>query len=149
VTDTAGYDWADEAFPWLLSAARSPYSSAVRTALEKAGFEDVPKRGMSILGGIARNGPATVGDFADAMGVSKQAVSQLIDTLFLRGYIHRTEDGEDRRRTVVELTARGAAAAKVSIRAVDRIDRRIERQVGKDAVATTRRVLGALTQLAG
>ena len=46
------------------------------------------------------------------LGVSKQAASQLIDTLVLRGYLERRVDPEDRRRINIEATERGRAAGE-------------------------------------
>ena len=63
----------------------------------------------------------TAVDMIRGLGVTKQAASQLIDTLVLRGYLTRDVNPEDRRRMTVTLTERGRArgrcrAARESIR---------------------------------
>ena len=47
------------------------------------------------------------------MGISKQAVSQLVDTLVTSGYVARQPSPDDRRRTLLQLTARGRNAVRV------------------------------------
>jgi DNA-binding MarR family transcriptional regulator len=95
--------------PALLRAARSAYGHAIRRSLAVGGFDDVPANGAFVLGGMANHG-VTAGDLIRQLGVSKQAASQLIDTLVLRGYLEREVNLEDRRRVNVELTERGVAA---------------------------------------
>ena len=41
------------------------------------------------------------------MGISKQAISQLVETLVTMGYVARHAAADDRRRTLLHLTARG------------------------------------------
>jgi hypothetical protein len=56
------------------------------------------------------------------LGVSKQATSQLIDTLVVRGYLERQPNPEDRRRVTIEATERGRAAAAAVRSAVVAVD---------------------------
>src|SRR5262249_28677767 len=99
----------DIVIPALLRAARGAYGHAIRKALSDGGFDDVPPNGAFVLGGMANHG-VTAGDLIRQLGVSKQATSQLIDTLVLRGYLEREVNPDDRRRVNVELTERGVAA---------------------------------------
>lgn len=109
-------------------------------------MDDMPPRGAFVVGGIDRNG-TSMGDLPAGMGISKQAVSQLVDTLVARGYVHREPDPADRRRMLLTLTARGREAAKVTRRAVATVDRRLAQRASAQAVTTTRRVLAALISL--
>lgn len=133
--------------PVLLAEARRTYGAAIRGALVAAGFDDMPRAAARIVGGIARYGSAQLGDLAAGHTVSKQAVSQLVDTLVVRGYVVRLPDETDRRRLVVALTERGAAAAEEIRSAVDAVDAAFEQAVGADEVARVRAALGALVQL--
>ena len=70
----------DIVIPALLRAARASYSQAVRESLRAGGFDDMPRNGPYVLGGMANQ----VGAFDDVirgLGVTKQAASQLIDLL--------------------------------------------------------------------
>jgi DNA-binding MarR family transcriptional regulator len=49
-------------------------------------------------------------DLADAMGITKQAVGQLVEDLARHGVLKRVIDPRDRRARLVELTARGERA---------------------------------------
>jgi len=136
--------WHEEiVLPVLLQLGRRTYGSAIRTALAEAGFDDMPRSGSRLVGGIARNGTAMT-EFSRVLGTSKQAASQLIDTMVARGYVERVPDEADRRRMIVTLTDRGRAAAEVSHHAVDTIDAALSAEVGADAVASMRATLGAL-----
>ncbi len=141
--------WSDEiVLPALLGRARRTYGGAIRRALAEAGFDDMPRAGARVLGGIARHS-AHVGGLAGEHGVSKQAASQLIDTLVLRGYVERIPDETDRRRTNVALTERGRAAAEAIRGAVEGVDAALEHEVGAEELARVRRTLAALVQLGG
>ncbi|HWD52817.1 MAG TPA: MarR family transcriptional regulator [Acidimicrobiales bacterium] len=139
--------WYEEAvLPPLLGAARRTYTTAIRAALLEAGFDDIPRSGGSILGRIARSG-GNLGDVAGELAVSKQAASQLVDTLVTRGYVERTPDPEDRRRVTVGLTERGRAAAAEIRKAVAGVDAELGTRVSPPDLARARSVLGAIVEL--
>ena len=117
----------------------------------------MPGNGSYVVGGIARNGPEMVGDIAAEgtalsplaaqLGVTKQATGQLIDALVERGYVLRSPDEQDRRRVLVTLTERGAAAAASVRGAVEDVDARLAGKVSGAALLEMRHVLGALAEL--
>lgn len=134
--------------PALLRHARATYGGAMRRALDRAGFDDIPKNGLYVLGGLALGaGDIPLGDLIRDLRISKQAAGQLVDTLVTRGYLDRTADPEDRRRLVVTLTARGRAAAAVQGAAREQIDEALTRTVGRADVDALRRALEALGSL--
>jgi|SRR5579862_1784062 len=111
----------DVAIPALLRAARGAYGHAVRNRLAAAEFDDMPANGAYVLGGMANRG-GTARDLIRQLGVTKQAASQLIDTLVVRGYLERSTDADDRRRITIELTDRGRAAAAAVREGVEAVD---------------------------
>jgi DNA-binding MarR family transcriptional regulator len=135
--------------PVLLGEGRLTYGRAIRRAYAEAGFDDIPKLGPRLLGGIRRFGGSvgSVGDVARDFGVSKQAASKLIDTLVIRGYLERGVDPADRRRLTLELTERGRAAADAGWAASERIDRELHAAVGAEAIVQMRETVGALVAL--
>jgi DNA-binding MarR family transcriptional regulator len=141
--------WEELALPVLLGEGRMTYGRAIRKGYAEAGFDDIPKLGPRLLGGILRNGGTvgSAGNVAHDFGVSKQAASKLIDTLVIRGYVERGVDPEDRRRLTLELTERGEEAARVGWEAIDRIDRELEAKVGAAAIKQVRATVGALIEL--
>ncbi len=136
----------DVSVPALLRAARRTYGRAVRSALEEVGDDDLPRNGPFVLGAIARGG-TPLSTVIRALGVSKQAGGQLVDTLVLRGYLARTPDPDDRRRTTVVLTERGDRTAAVCREAVAEVDAALAEWVGADDVRTMRRALVTLARL--
>ena len=139
-------DWfADVSFPALLRAARRAYGTVVVEALAEAGCDDMPRNGSYVIGAIARTG-APLSQIIDALGVSKQAAGQLVDTLVTRGYLTRAADPDDRRRLTITLTDRGLAAAEVIRTAVERVDASVLGRVGPEYVAHTRATLAALIE---
>jgi DNA-binding MarR family transcriptional regulator len=138
--------YEDVVLPPLLGAARRTYTAAIRTALFDAGFDDMPRSGGSVIGRIARQG-RNLRDVAGELAVSKQAASQLVDTLVARGYVERAPDPDDRRRVTIGLTERGRAAAAEIRAAIDRVDAELATKVSGDDLATTRATLGILAEM--
>jgi DNA-binding MarR family transcriptional regulator len=131
--------------PALLRAARAVFARAVREALDEAGLDDLPPNGPYVVAAVAGR-PAALSSVIRQLGVSKQAAGQLVDTLVVRGYLHRETDPADRRRLVVGLTARGEAAALVVGGAVAAIETRLEARAGSRPVWQARQVLAALVR---
>jgi DNA-binding MarR family transcriptional regulator len=144
--DTEGH-WSQEMpMPVLLAEARMAYTTAIRRAFAEAGFDDMPRAGARVIGRIAVGG-TNVNDVAAVYGVSKQAASQLVDTLVARGYVARAPDPDDRRRIVVALTERGSEAAAELRAAVERVDASLAAAFTEGELMRARRMLGALVEL--
>jgi len=136
--------------PALLRHARTAYGSAMRSALEAAGYDDIPKNGLYVIGGLALGaGDVPLAVLIRDLRISKQAAGQLVETLVSRGYLTRNVDGEDRRRLVVTLTDRGRAAAATQAAARERVDAALLAKVGAHCIEQTRVALSALTEMAG
>ncbi len=134
--------------PALLRHARNTYGLAMREALDAAGYDDLPKNALYIIGGLALGaGEVPLGQLVKELRVSKQAAGELVDTLVLRGYLNRTVDSEDRRKLIVTLTDRGRAAAAVQAAAREKIDAELLARVGPEAIRHTRRTLAMLIAL--
>lgn len=133
----------------LLRHARAAYGSAMRRALEDAGYDDIPKNGLYVIGGLAL-GTADIplAALIRDLRISKQAAGQLVDILVTRGYLARAVDGQDRRRLVVTLTDRGRAAAVIQAAARERVDAALLEKVGPQCFQQARVALAALTEMA-
>lgn len=132
--------------PALLRGARGSYGNTIAAMLAAAGFEDLPRNGPFVVGGMANFGGSAV-EMIRGLGVSRQAASQLIDTLVLRGYLDRQVNSDDRRRLDIELTERGRAAASVVRSAVKKVDRQLTAMLSPDELAGLRAGLGALAAI--
>lgn len=134
--------------PVLLRHARNAYASAMRTALDDAGYDDIPNNGLYVIGGLARQkGGRPLSQLIDELRVSKQVAGQLVDALVIRGYLQRDVDPADRRRLTISLTDRGRAAAKVLGAARAAIDASLIARAGVKEIARARRVLGILVDI--
>lgn len=138
--------WFDViAIPALLRHARNTYGAAMRKALEDAGFDDIPKNGLYVIGSLALGaGDAPLAELIRDLRITKQAAGQLVDTLVTRGYLARMEDPQDRRRQIVTLTGRGRAAAAAQGAARARIDSLLAERIGEAGVGKFRKILAAL-----
>lgn len=141
--------WFEEiVLPALLRHSRMTYGLAMRRALAEAGYDDLPKNGLYVIGGMALGADdLPLGVLVKELGVSKQAAGQLVDVLVLRGYLERTVDPQDRRKLTVTLTERGRAAAAVQAGAREKIDAELLARVGQEDVNRTRRTLAVLIDL--
>ena len=136
----------DVALPALLRAARGAYGHAIRSRLAAAGCDDLPRNGPYVIGGMAGQG-GSAGDLIRQLGVSKQAASQLVDTLVVRGYLVREVTPEDRRRVTIELTDCGRAAAGAVRTGVQAVDAELSERLSPADLAGLRAGLVALCDI--
>jgi len=134
------------ATPTLMRAARGAYAQSIRAQLQAIGVDDLPRNGAFILAGIDTSGGPRQ-DLPAGLGVSKQAVSQLIDTLVNRGYLTRGPDPADRRRISLELTGRGQEVVDAVLHGVDDVNHRLLEQVSAGQVEAMRTVLATLAEI--
>jgi DNA-binding MarR family transcriptional regulator len=142
-SETAG----DEVgIPALMRAARGSYAQVIEMHLAEAACDDLPRNGAFVLGGMVNHG-GSAADMIRGLGVTKQAASQLIDTLVLRGYLTREVNQADRRRMTIGLTDRGRAAAAAIRTAVEEVDAELAQMISPAELAGLRAGLAALAKL--
>jgi DNA-binding MarR family transcriptional regulator len=134
------------ATPTLMRTARGAYARSIRAQLHSIGIDDLPRNGAFILAGIDTTGGPRQ-DLPSDLGVTKQAVSQVIDTLVSRGYLERSPDPADRRRITLELTERGQQVVHAVLRGVEAVDRQLQERVSPEQVEAMRSALLALTDI--
>jgi DNA-binding MarR family transcriptional regulator len=86
------------------------------------------------------------GVLTERLGMSKQAVQQLVDQLVDDGYVERRPDPADGRGRVVRYTARGAQLMTDANRVKRRIDRSYRKTLGAEGFVALE---GALSRLIG
>ena len=149
MTDTETPWYEQVVMPALLRHARTAYGAAMRRALDAAGYDDIPGNGLYVIGGLALGaGDVPLGELIRDLRISKQAAGQLVDTLVMRGYLERAVDADDRRKLTVRLTERGRAAAELQGQARNAVDASLRDRASPDEIATARKVLGALIEIA-
>jgi DNA-binding MarR family transcriptional regulator len=85
-------------------AIRRAYSDGSRFSSRRFGMTFMQ---ASVLMMLMHEHDQTIGQLALTLGVSKSAMSQLIDGLMERGFIERNVSADDRRVAYVTLTKRG------------------------------------------
>ena len=143
---TSAHDADEVVIPALLRAARGTYALAIRARLAGAGFEDVPRYGAFVLGGMVNHGAPLCG-LVRELGISGQAAGQLTDTLVERGYLERRGDPDDGQQVAIEVTDRGRAAAAAVRAGVGAIDAELARMLSPADLAGLRAGLVALTEI--
>jgi DNA-binding MarR family transcriptional regulator len=99
---------------------------------------------VAALAHVARSEGETVGDLARALGFSLPAASKLTTDLERHGLVRRSEDPEDRRRTVLELDEGTAAPVRAWLDRRDRPLRAALDALSADERAAFLKGLGAL-----
>ena len=130
----------------LLVRARGGYGNTISAHLAAAGFDDLPRNGPFVLGEMAGNRGSAV-EMIRSLGVTRQAASQLIDTLVLRGYLSREINPEDRRRMNIVLTERGRAAAAAIRAGIEQVEAELARTLSPAELAGLRAGLAALAAI--
>jgi DNA-binding MarR family transcriptional regulator len=136
-----------QALSWLLRRAVRRYASPVSEALAAGGFGDLPQRGVWAVSALAEAEPGLSGrDLVARMGISKQAISQLIETLVTLGYVARRPSADDRRRTLLHLTSRGRGAARIIDTTVAEMEETMANAIGRERLQEFHRALVELDE---
>ena len=99
---------AETPFHEVLAAQKLISRELFRTAMPEWLHLDLTMGQLKTLAALASNRAMNVSTLAETLGISKPTASILVDQLVQRGYVERTEDPEDRRRTLVALTPAGS-----------------------------------------
>jgi DNA-binding MarR family transcriptional regulator len=94
-------------------------------------------------------GPVTIGELAERLGITQQAVSKTVAELTAAGYVHREPDAADGRVRRVALTGRGHAAVHDAREVRTELVDELTEKIGADRVESARRTLLAALDLAG
>ncbi len=136
------------AIPTLMRAARGTYARSIRAQIRAIGADDLPRNGIVVMTGIDTiDGP--VQNLPRWLGVSKQAVSQVVDTLVNRGYLERSPDPDDRRRNSLGITERGREVLEAAYLGVEAVEDQLSERISPDQFEALRAGLYALAQIKG
>ena len=132
-----------------LLARRLVRAAAEHTRAELAtqGFTDLRPVHNAVFAQVVGGG-ARITDVAAKLGVTKQAVTFLVDELEAGGYLERVPDPSDGRAKLVRLTARGQTAGRIALRSAQRLDQQWAAVVGPERLADLKATLWDLVQAA-
>jgi DNA-binding MarR family transcriptional regulator len=143
--DAAGGTIGRRPAAWVLRRVNRRYGASVAAALRDAGLGELPRPGYWLLMLLA-SGSRDSSSLVEATGVTKQAVSKVVETLVAEGFVGRRPNGSDRRRTDLVLTAKGARTVEVIRAALRRTERAFVSEVGPQAWETTLATLAVLAE---
>ena len=127
----------------LLRDAFARFEAELLEGLRAAGVDDLRPTHNAVLRYLSPDGTrASV--LAERSGLTRQAVTQIVDDLEALGYVTRAPDPRDRRAKLVVYTSRGLELYETGRRVIDAIEGRFEEQVGDRRYEELRRGLEAV-----
>ena len=123
----------------LFKAARLLDEEALERVARKPGRPRLRRSHTALFPHIDLEG-TRITDLAERVGVSKQAISQLVDDLERAGVVERTDDPDDARARRVVFTAQGKAGLFEGLEVLWALEAELASKVGREkmqALATT------------
>lgn len=120
------------AFYWM--------DEGLQNHFKAAGFAQVSRTQSMIMANLA-DGITRPSELARRIGISRQAVQQLLVDMEKRKLVKLVPDPNDARAKIVCYNEQGLEIGRVAINALARIDNEIEKRLGKEALAELRRIL--------
>jgi DNA-binding MarR family transcriptional regulator len=127
----------------VLLAAANALIDGIHAGVVARGFTDLrPAHGFAFTR-LAPDG-ATISDLAAHLDVTRQAASQLVDELEVKGYVIRRPHPADGRARLVVLTERGWACTRAAEQAAAEVARNWAGVLGEDRLRALTADLGRL-----
>jgi MarR family transcriptional regulator, temperature-dependent positive regulator of motility len=111
--------------------------------LRAAGYGDVRPAHYAIFRYLEDEG-SRVTELAEAAGMTKQSMGELVDHLERRGYVERCPDPRDGRAKIVVLTAKGRRGIEAAAELIAEIEGELARWMGKERLEE---ITGSLADL--
>ncbi|WP_020062817.1 MarR family winged helix-turn-helix transcriptional regulator [Bacillus sp. 123MFChir2] len=115
----------------LLSLSFSASINELHERLSELGFEDIRPAHGFLFKCISPNG-ATGIELAEYLGITKQAVSKMVDYLEKCGYVMRQTHPTDKRGKIIVLTERGWLVVKAKEKILSEIEGRWIENLGAE-----------------
>ncbi len=109
--------------------------------LALAGFPEIRRAHTPVVVHLPSGG-IRLTDLAEAAGISKQAMAELVDDLEAHGYLERTPDPTDGRAKLLLMTDRARAAHAATLQIFADIEAELAAAVGVAALEQARNTLG-------
>ena len=129
--------------PIALLRAREKVMAPIRLMLAGAGVTEQQWRVLRVL---AENGPMDPTEIAHTSCLLMPSLTRILRVLESKKYCTRRAHATDRRRMIIEITARGVNLIKVNMPETNRIFSDLESEFGKERVE---KLLDLLNELSG
>src|SRR5689334_728559 len=123
--------------PGLMEVASEAIFVEFRAELAEAGYGDVRPTHGCVFRFVHENGMRLT-ELAQAAGMTKQSIGEIVDDLEARGYVERVPDPADKRAKLIRLTEKGRQAQRVGYGLFAKIEQRWAERYGADRVAELR-----------
>ncbi|CAG9614784.1 Transcriptional regulator SlyA [Bacillus rhizoplanae] len=117
----------------LLSLSFSTLIDELNDRMSKLGFGDIRPAHGFMFKRIIPDG-ATGIELAEYLGITKQAVSKMVDSLEKSGYVMRQTHPTDKRGKIIVLTERGWLAVKAKDKILTEIEGRWMENIGAERI---------------
>jgi DNA-binding MarR family transcriptional regulator len=129
----------------LLRDVFFPLEQTLLARLHEAGFEGLRPTHNAVLRFLDEHG-TRASELARRSGLTRQALTQIVDDLERLGYVTRCDDPTDRRAKLVVYTDRGRDGFRASRAIIADLERDVERRLGAARYAHLREALAVLRQ---
>ena len=119
---------------WLLVNAGQHWRDRFVAAMQQAGYPDFTLSRANLLGNVDRFRGTRMVDLAARLGMTKQAVGQIVDDLEAAGYLARVADPADGRAKRAVYTDAGVALLRTADRVKGEIEAGLAATIGEDDV---------------
>ncbi len=116
------------------------FDAALQQGLRERGWTDVTRSQSLVLANLA-NGETRSARIAENLGVSRQAMSQMLAEMVTKNLVCVTNDPEDRRARIVAFAPAAAALRDDASALLIELENRLERHVGKVKMKAVRAVM--------
>jgi DNA-binding MarR family transcriptional regulator len=131
--------------PGLLDVVRRWFEARHLQLLLEAGFDDVRPAHNAVFINVPAEG-IRLTQLAEAAGMSKQAMGELVDDLVSKAYFTRKPDPTDGRARLITWAERGLESHRATLEAFAAIEAELAAMVGKGKLEEFRGTLAALVE---
>jgi DNA-binding MarR family transcriptional regulator len=129
----------------LLGLAYGSFVECLHAELAQRGFSDI-SAGFGYVFRSLADGPLSVTQLAERLGITTQGVTKLANDMQAAGYLVRKGDALDARVKRLELTERGRAALAAARRFHQQFERQLMAASGERNLAVLRSLLGRIVE---
>lgn len=137
-------------YPRMLGAMlRIPFQAIVakiHAGLQKRGYTDLRPAHFVVFQHIHPEG-SRITELAERAQITKQSMSELVNYVEARGYLERVPDPQDRRASIVRLSARGEALNQAAREILEEIEKEWAKEIGWEQMSALKQGLNALVNI--
>lgn len=130
----------------IAQALQRAFEAECFARLAAAGFTGLRVRHSILLNALGPEG-SRITTLASELGMTKQAMGELIDDLESNGYLERTSDPDDRRARIIRFTEQGQRAVALAFEIMPAIEQRYAELVGAERYSAAKKSMADLVDL--